>query len=966
MSFDISRKTFDAWKDYFGVVMQQGRVQMDSDWNEWLAELTRRLQAGTLDLIGMSGVPTNTPSAFQISVNAFTSPVQITIGAGRMYVDGILVENHAPEGWTQWDPTLAEWSGPSQALDYRDQPYLHGASIPAGNGPFLVYLDVWQREVSSLQDPDLVEKAVGVDTTGRYQIVWQVKLKDVSSFADVSCSNPAIDPVTLFPPSTGRLTTGVGGVSPATSGPCSISPAAGYTDQENQLYRVEIHQGGSASSATFKWSRDNASVVTSVTAISSNVITVQSLGKDQVLGFSPGNWIEITCDSLELQAAPGELHRIAAVDATANTITLDSAVVSPAIAVTGPTDPSRHTRIVRWDQSGLVYESNGATVCVDLNATNSDGTLAGSNGIPISSGTTLILEDGITVSFDLANGGGTFQTGDFWTFAARTVDASIEILNNAAPFGIHHHYCRLAIADFSATPAVSDCRRLFPSLANPAVHVMDVRVGVGSNPLVNGGTISVQDLGGGISLVCDVPVDPSTVTPAPPKIPYSPVCVLTVDVPADTTLGLGFNPIVLAANVTLGPSNTINCKPVGVSLPTSGASTQPLLARFTLKGSAIRAADNPNVYLNGAAAVVANTATGLQLPSGDGRPFADFQMWFWLTSQPTVTLSPAQLTFPDTSVKSSSTLSVLVTNNGSTSLTVGPASGDFIQTTMPAQSPPDSLIPAGATGTISVTFTPTTTGIRAGQIDITGSADGPLEIGLSGNGIEALMQIDNTGPLNFPKNQPVSTSSAAQTVTLTSLGQEPLTIFSILLTDPVSFSQTNTCIPQAGGVATLQDGESCAIAVVFNPQAAVQLTESLVITHNAANVTSPLTIQLTGTGNAGVAAVSAPTFLNFPFPTGGNEVSSSVTLESTGTSPLVIGTPVITGHASGSFHINSIDPPVGTPIQPGASCTIYASTSGIIQTSPIFDNTATMTIAHNAPTPSVVIKVTIPVVKEGP
>ena len=48
MSFDNSRFTFNPRKDYAGVVMQQGRVQLDSDWNEWLAEMIRRTQAGTL------------------------------------------------------------------------------------------------------------------------------------------------------------------------------------------------------------------------------------------------------------------------------------------------------------------------------------------------------------------------------------------------------------------------------------------------------------------------------------------------------------------------------------------------------------------------------------------------------------------------------------------------------------------------------------------------------------------------------------------------------------------------------------------------------------------------------------------------------------------------------------------------------------------------------------------------------
>ena len=65
MSFDISRNTFNPRKDYSGVVMQQGRVQLDADWNEWLAELSRRMQAGTLDILGRAVYPATTPYAFR-------------------------------------------------------------------------------------------------------------------------------------------------------------------------------------------------------------------------------------------------------------------------------------------------------------------------------------------------------------------------------------------------------------------------------------------------------------------------------------------------------------------------------------------------------------------------------------------------------------------------------------------------------------------------------------------------------------------------------------------------------------------------------------------------------------------------------------------------------------------------------------------------------------------------------------
>ena len=101
MSFDKSRFTFDPWNDYCGVVMQQGRVQLDSDWNEWLAELSRRIQAGTLDTLGRAVYPATTPFAFHIQASNSGGTNSISIGPGRMYVDGLLAENHGARSAAQ-------------------------------------------------------------------------------------------------------------------------------------------------------------------------------------------------------------------------------------------------------------------------------------------------------------------------------------------------------------------------------------------------------------------------------------------------------------------------------------------------------------------------------------------------------------------------------------------------------------------------------------------------------------------------------------------------------------------------------------------------------------------------------------------------------------------------------------------------------------------------------------------------
>jgi hypothetical protein len=698
MGFDTSRFTFDPWKDYCGVVMEQGRVQLDSDWNEWLAELARRIQAGTMDMLGRTGAPSITPYAFEITAATDDSGnSHISIGAGRMYVDGLLAENHGlavswlppitqlPSAGVQWDPALDELSGapqvPSPAevtVDYTQQPYLPGAALPTGSGTFtfLAYLDVWQRPVTYIEDPGLIEKAVGVDTTGRVQTVWQVKLLDVTSVTGVTCSTPDANIPTwqsLIQPSAGQLSTTI--VQSTSSGPCCLASTTGYTGQENQLYRVQIHaanlygwnantlyvlgaeavdsngnlervivagrsasttpawpatiggtvtdgtvtwqlvttsykpvwkpntayasgaqvidsngnletavapgtsgsapptwpttagatvtdgttgliwQYGQPATPTFKWSDNNASVATAVTGITSvtntahnpaSQLAVESLGRDQVLGFAQGNWVEITDDWQELNGQPGELHQIDDIDPAAKTITLDSPVSSTSFPTTsGLTDPGRHTRLTRWDQSGKVYLSDGVTVWTDLGATGSTG------DIPVPpAGTPLILENGITVAFSLNPASGSFDVGDFWTFAARTADGSVEQLTQAPPRGIEHHYCRLALLSFNGTnwSQLCDCRSLFPPAAQRAgIHVTQVLALDANNnpsPLQNDASLPVISLIGGIRVVCDGGVAPASVK--------RPTCFVTVEWPAASdqeALRQFYSAFVVPANV---------------------------------------------------------------------------------------------------------------------------------------------------------------------------------------------------------------------------------------------------------------------------------------------------------------------------------------------------------------------------------------------------------------------------------
>ncbi|MDP5220849.1 DUF6519 domain-containing protein [Ruegeria sp. 2205SS24-7] len=457
MTFDLSRVRFNPRQDFLGVIMQQGRVQLDSDWNEWVAELSRRIQAGTLDTFNGSVVPRITPDGFLINV----AGGEMTIGAGRMYVDGILAENHGMQP-AAWDSLLAEETG-TGPVPFDQQPYFPNAPDLPTSGRHLAYVVVWQREVSPIEDPTLIEPAVGVDTTGRLQTVWQVQLHE-NIDDSVTCTTPDED-IPGWPeviaPSAGRLGTATGdpGDDP---NPCEVPPAAGYLGLENQLYRVEVHRGGPFGTASFKWSRENGSVASRVTHINGarDRITVESLGRDDVLGFQDGDWVEVTDDWRELHNEPGELRRIApagGVDRTARTLTFETALPNGMFPTNAQqqTNANRNTRVRRWDQTGAVRSAAGNTI------QNLDTTGAAGIQIPVA-GTQVFLEHGILVDFNLDPAGGEFHTGDHWVFAARTADASIEILDEAPPLGIHRHYARLAIVDFPENEI--DCRTLWPPI----------------------------------------------------------------------------------------------------------------------------------------------------------------------------------------------------------------------------------------------------------------------------------------------------------------------------------------------------------------------------------------------------------------------------------------------------------------------------------------------------------------------
>jgi hypothetical protein len=482
MSGDYTRFTFEPRNDYSGVLKQQGRVDLDADFNECLDIVDRRWRSETIDIMGHCIVPMSTPDAFLVTPTAIGA---FDIGIGRMYVDGIQVENHGLPP-LEYVADLGELRG-TLPVPYSDQPYLPAplpeplAANPGTND--LVYLDVWQREVTVLEDPTLREIALGgPDTTTRIQSAWQVRV--LQNVGPADCEDTIEAWNDLVAPSAGRLTTSAV-APPVSDDPCIVSPSGGFRGLENRLYRVEIHSTGpigGGAPAKFKWSRNNASVASEVTAIpSATQVAVQQVGKDRVLRFDVGTWIEVTDDLREFESQPGHMAQITAIDEANRVLTFAPAI--PGTINFDATDPSRHTRVKRWDQ----------TIGVDANG------LLDVIAVPID------IEDGVRVEFTLDPPAGNFRVGDYWAFAARTADGSVEVLTEAPPRGILHHYCRLGFIHWGAnidTTTFTDCRDHWPDCECGGLCTVTVGDGVDSQGQFTDIQQAIDSLGNRGGVVC--------------------------------------------------------------------------------------------------------------------------------------------------------------------------------------------------------------------------------------------------------------------------------------------------------------------------------------------------------------------------------------------------------------------------------------------------------------------------------
>ena len=89
MKADLTRNSFDPLKHFSRVVMQQGRVQLDADWNEQAAILLHQIRA-----LAAYALPSGGGDGFTIAPLDYKPLVtdDFALGPGSFWVGGILCE----------------------------------------------------------------------------------------------------------------------------------------------------------------------------------------------------------------------------------------------------------------------------------------------------------------------------------------------------------------------------------------------------------------------------------------------------------------------------------------------------------------------------------------------------------------------------------------------------------------------------------------------------------------------------------------------------------------------------------------------------------------------------------------------------------------------------------------------------------------------------------------------------------
>lgn len=363
MRTQISGNSFNEEKQFSGVYLQQGRMLLDSDWNEQVDIAKRAQQNAMADAIG-SGIP----KTGGVSIDASGR-----ISAGVFYADGERVE-------------LLQ----SVALMHTLPP------VPT-NQELVFYADVYEREITAVEDEDIYDPALyGADTCTRTQKVVQSRWIKKTLFEGLG--------------ETGKSQCTIRRVGP-------IDPC---------LFRLEIHAVDyAAKQVTLKWSFENGAE--------------QYAHDAYPKSFVAGHWV------YEFFSTPTERQYGLNMEG--------SSLTRPKLTQNIDDNPGNLPFVKRWDGFAIIKYSQLT------NGILKNGSLHSffNNGVPLDKN----LGQGIGGAIGYGAAGNIFSVnlgsllvelyldmdallvGDYWQVKIRE-QYSMDPLDHARPNGYRHRYLKLA------------------------------------------------------------------------------------------------------------------------------------------------------------------------------------------------------------------------------------------------------------------------------------------------------------------------------------------------------------------------------------------------------------------------------------------------------------------------------------------------------------------------------------------
>ena len=304
-------------------------------------------------------------------------------------------------------------------------------------------------------------------------------------------------------------------------------------------------------------------------------------------------------------------------------------------------------------------------------------------------------------------------------------------------------------------------------------------------------------------------------------------------------------------------------------------------------------------------------------------------------TQGTLTPAPASVNYGNVAVNTSASQKVTITNTGRKPVHVSGVSISGTGFSLAAVSTPFTLA-AGASNTLTATFSPTVTGVASGSITVASNASKPiLSVPLSGTGASAVGTL-SASPVSVSYGNVTVNTSASKTVTITNTRGTSVTV------SGVSISGTGFSLAAVSTPFTLAASASKTLTATFSPTVTGAASGSITVASNPGNPS--LSVPLGGTGASALGTLSAsPASVSYGSVTVNTSASQKVTITNTGGKPVHVSGVSISGTG---FSLAAVSTPF--MLAAGTSKTLTATFSPAVTGAA----NGSITVASNASNPS--------------